>query len=385
MRPRRPEPANSVIIYANLDALRALAAMLVVLFHLQSIFSVRAGVIPLGGAFGAGNRGVDLFFVLSGFVIMTVHAGDIGRSGRVLPYLYKRACRLFPSVWIVSAAALALYCLHFAGDQKSAKLDADSIMASVLLWPQRQPALVNVTWTLAYELMFYALFALLIASRRAGTILILSWQSLVLAAAAGGFALRPWPLPVWLGPLCLEFGIGMICALAFRSALFLNVARSFAATVAGTCILVAGMIFEIHWHAFSHDIERVPIYGLGSGLLIVGLVGLERRAGWRLPHPIVWLGRASYAVYLVHFSLLSLAAVALIRWRIAIDNASMLACAALATAGGAAFHTLVDQPIQTSLRRAGRRLFGKPIAPEPASSPFAVPAAPSETPFEAAT
>ncbi len=63
--------------FESLEMLRALAALSVVFFHTQMIFTGRTGIVPFGGRFGAGSRGVDLFFVLSGFIIAYVHAGDL--------------------------------------------------------------------------------------------------------------------------------------------------------------------------------------------------------------------------------------------------------------------------------------------------------------------
>ena len=127
---------------------------------------------PLGNFFSGGNRGIHLFFVLSGFIIATVHAGDIGRPDRVSNYLFNRVTRIYPAVWIMTVLALVLYDASFGGSEKVSKLQPWSVAASFLLLPQSGDALVNVTWTLKYEIAFYALFAVTIASRWLGLLVI---------------------------------------------------------------------------------------------------------------------------------------------------------------------------------------------------------------------
>jgi peptidoglycan/LPS O-acetylase OafA/YrhL len=90
MEPCRAAPVDSILAvaarpprkFSRLEALRGGAALLVVLFHLQDVFSHRSALLPFGALFGAWDRGVDLFFLLSGFIIMTTLADEIGRAGR---------------------------------------------------------------------------------------------------------------------------------------------------------------------------------------------------------------------------------------------------------------------------------------------------------------
>jgi peptidoglycan/LPS O-acetylase OafA/YrhL len=354
---------------ATLEAFRGVAATLVVFYHVQDIFGRRDGVAPFGGVFAAGDRGVDLFFVLSGFIIATAHARDIGRPGRVGPYLYRRARRLFPAVWIMTAAAAALYAADFGGATKAAKLDAWNVVASVLLLPQHGPALVNVTWTLTYEVFFYALFAALILSRRAGLTLLLAWQVAVALTAAGllghargtaGLGGAAFWAAYYLRPICLEFGFGMACAwLATRLPAAPAAGRTGAWPLvlllgAGTAVCVGGMLYEALGSPHGLDAVRWLVYGAGAGAVILALVGLERGFRLRVPGPLVALGEASYAIYLINFSILTLAAVALRRLGvIAPTDVMLLGCALLAMTAGGAFHVLLDKPIQALPRRPG--------------------------------
>lgn len=195
---------------ASIEALRAAAAVLVILFHATVIFAPAMGRAPFGGLFDAGNRGVDLFFVLSGFIIATVHRADLGQPRRLASYLFNRVTRIYPAVWIMTAFALALYASGFGGADKAAKLAPDAIAASALLLPQTLTPLVNVTWTLTYEVAFYALFALAIVNRRVGFGLFALWQLATLVVNVGDLDLGGGGY--YLRPLCLDFSVGLIVA-----------------------------------------------------------------------------------------------------------------------------------------------------------------------------
>ena len=198
--------------FESLEMLRALAALSVVFFHTQMIFTGRTGIVPFGGLFGAGSRGVDLFFVLSGFIIAYVHANDLGRPKRVGHYFYSRFVRIYPSVWITTLLALAVYLIGFGGPDKADKLQPGSIAASFLLLPQHGDALVNVTWSLKYEIFFYLLFSIAILRRSVGLWLILLWQASVLVVYTSGLQLEWSWAAFYLRPIVLEFGLGLISA-----------------------------------------------------------------------------------------------------------------------------------------------------------------------------
>ncbi len=91
-----------------IEAGRALAALAVVLFHTDTIVTtniVGAKALPL---LGLGERGVDFFFVLSGFIITLVHADDIGRPDRLKYFAWRRWSRLYPILWLVVAGTTAM-------------------------------------------------------------------------------------------------------------------------------------------------------------------------------------------------------------------------------------------------------------------------------------
>ena len=344
----------------TLETLRILAALLVVMYHLQDIF-IRRGTVPFGGLFSAGDRGVDLFFVLSGFIITISHRADVDVPGRAARYLYRRGCRIFPSVWILTVMAICVYAIGFGGAAKAQKLDLWNIVASAFLLPQNAPALVNVTWTLTYEIFFYGIFATLVMNRRLGLGLVAIWQGLVLLHAVHVFQPGVWVVAYYLRPICLEFGIGMMAALVVTSTHSGWQARWGGAVgllLAGTGVFLAGLLYVTFWHPHGLDLARVPVFGLSAGAIVIALAVLERDGRAFVPAPIVWLGGASYAIYLVHYSIITIAVAVLARLHLLPPgDPTLLGCVALAVAAGAGFHAFLDRPIQRRLRRFGQRLF----------------------------
>lgn len=347
--------------FESLEALRATAALLVVMYHLQDIFTTRFGLAPFGGVFGAGDRGVDLFFVLSGFIIVTTHAKDVGTSGRCVPYIYKRVSRIFPGVWILTTFAAITYACQFGGTVKAAKLDPWNIAASFALLPQNGPPLVNVTWTLTYEIFFYALFALIVVRPKSGLFLLLIWQVSIALGSIGLLQWNSWVAAYYFRPICLEFGIGILCAVLVGNPI---VRQRFGwrsqsiLFAAGVGLFGGGALYE--GLVLSHGLEpqRVMVFGLSAGCMIFALALRESQVTIRVPSALLWLGEASYAIYLVHYSVITFAAVVLLRLSyVPITNLVLFGCVGLGIGAGSAFHLWVDRPIQGTLRRLGRRLF----------------------------
>jgi peptidoglycan/LPS O-acetylase OafA/YrhL len=102
----------------GIEAVRGVAALLVVLFHAGRLLSGPKdyGSLPLGGVFDFGRAGVDVFFVLSGFIISFIHARDVTsdagpRRRRLATFARKRLLRIYPSYWICSLILLAILLL----------------------------------------------------------------------------------------------------------------------------------------------------------------------------------------------------------------------------------------------------------------------------------
>ena len=96
-----------------IEAYRGIAATAVVVYHTARHFDKNYGIPGLESVFQFGHAGVDLFFVISGFIILFVHFDDIGRPDRIGHYLSRRLTRLLPAYWV--AVALTIAALQLGG------------------------------------------------------------------------------------------------------------------------------------------------------------------------------------------------------------------------------------------------------------------------------
>ena len=185
---READAADPARTLNNLQVLRAYAALSVAGFHFAL---VPAASFP----WHFGSFGVDLFFVLSGFIIAYSTAQDQRH------FLLRRAFRVLPAYWIVTSlgAILALLTMPVA--------DALAWYGQSLLFltgPGGRPPIIFVGWTLVYELIFYLIYglALRVAGSRAPLFAMLALALIAYGTRAVGLAPRTWPL-------LIEFALGL--------------------------------------------------------------------------------------------------------------------------------------------------------------------------------
>lgn len=324
-----PPPAR----WLGIQYLRGLAACGVVVFHYFD-----GPMAPDGYAFPAGAYGVDLFFVISGFIMFAVAAAEpVGR------FLQRRLSRIYPLYWIATATAMLGYWLfdriHPSGTE---------LVQSLALWPHFSeahrteiwPVLVP-GWSLSYELYFYALFAIGLAWRRP-----LAVPILAIALAIGlGALLHPQaaPLRVATNPLLAEFAAGLIIA---RVAL----ARPRWLTLLACWLVLLCAVFV------AAGAPRGAIGG-GAALVVAATALLER--GAKMPDlalPRV-LGDASYSIYLFHSPILL--AVERLARPATHPGAAAAGSAVLAIGGTIALcvvlHFVAEKPLLRATHRACRR------------------------------
>lgn len=284
----------------GLEALRGVAALVVLLHHGFGWIALpqNFNTLLLGGVFREGNLGVNIFFVLSGFVITWSNPKD-GRSARdILIYVLRRITRIYPMYWVACLAVLPVYAKFAAGN--TGAVSAERIVHDVLLFPYVNTPMLPGAWTLVFEMLFYMLFVPMLISRRAGLIL---WAAVTAAIGVVG-VLNITPANAWVArltsPYVLEFLAGMLVCLIIRRHPVSP--RAAAGLVwAGTLLMLAFVAGEF---LVADDWAPANLhYAFCGALMVAGLVSLPAPAGGqhsRIFRVLQFLGRYSFSIYLFH-------------------------------------------------------------------------------------
>ena len=338
----------------TVQALRAAACLLVVAYH--AIDAWGAGLVPPRPAdaiWPNGAAGVDLFFVISGFVMALSSAGLSGSAG-AWHFLRRRIRRVVPLYWTMTLGKLALL---LAVPGVAAAPTLWHMAASFLFIPSRDEfgavrPLLGVGWTLQFEMLFYGVVGLALLARARK---LLAWVPPVLLplAVAGYFRRADWPAPASLANgLVLEFCLGLAVAawLGGRARAEPEPAVALALSCGGAILLLA-LPEPGPW--------RFLAWGLPAAAILAGAVMLEKPAGRFLPAWLLAIGDASFAIYLFHPFVVPLVSRVLARFTVHLAPGFALpvlivASLAASIAGGLALHRWIDRPLQAVLARRGR-------------------------------
>jgi peptidoglycan/LPS O-acetylase OafA/YrhL len=356
----RPADAPVIRYRPDIDGLRAIAIVSVVAYHVGLPFAP------------GGYAGVDVFFVVSGFLITQLLVGEYGREGRIslASFYERRARRLLPGLSIVIAATLLLGVVLLPFPNAREQLGKSAI-AAILFVANRyfrlqagdyfgpiaeQMPLVH-TWSLAVEEQFYLVYPLLliVLARLASPQARLSWlRAAVATITVGSFAVSVALVHrgsvaafYWAPARAWELGVGALAALVPLGALRRHLAVGGGAALVGMTMIVASFVWLNAGSPFPGVLALFPV--LGTALVIVaGIWSPTSAVATALSTaPMVALGRVSYTWYLWHWPLLVIAR----RWRLQDpDVLADLGWAALALGVAILTTRFVENPIR--LRRS---------------------------------
>jgi peptidoglycan/LPS O-acetylase OafA/YrhL len=333
-------------IFSGVQAMRGFAALSVVCGH---AVTARPDLVAKDAAEGALTilaSGVDIFFVISGFIIATTAASQ----PNALNFAFRRIVRIYPVYWLVLLAALvSSYWIALAPGVRP-PLDLGLIFA----W--RYPNwYIGPAWSIAFELHFYAAIAVLlaIAPNRLFELLFAAFSVAMLAII---FHL---PLGLYSDPLVLEFaaGVGIAYQLRIRGEL----------PVSQFILPVSAALFAAGWYwIFIHgssdpQLARVPTYGLGAACLIYAVVAAELN-GAAFPRLLQWLGGISYSLYVIHYPLIKWIATFTDLW-LASPTVTIIASILLSIGLAAVVNMLVEKPTLSWGRRLSLRRRGSEALP----------------------
>jgi exopolysaccharide production protein ExoZ len=294
----------------NIQALRGIAVLLVVCIHALHIEQKYGGhhaLLPDVLQFGM--SGVDLFFVISGFVMVTVTRGKFQNLRQALRFAYHRLARIYPTYWFYSLLLLGVWFIRPTWINAAGGNQVD-FLASFLLLPSHILPMVVVGWTLIHELYFYLVFSvllLLVRERRLAHAVLL-WAGAIWLVQAYSHSSSA-AIAVASHPLTLEFiGGCLIASLYFKSRATHRtgtyLAMASVGTVASFCAFLSYQ--HITGSIVLPDWWRVAIFGIPALLVVYGLANAERN-GYVLPDALIRVGDASYSIYLSHVLTLSAA------------------------------------------------------------------------------
>ncbi len=338
----------------NVQILRAVAALLVVHAH-------AAGTAGLDLAWDGGAHGVDLFFVISGFIIAYVGSLDTSQ------FMMRRLIRIVPIYW---SSTLALYALIVLMPSvfRSASSDPELLVKSLLFVPDGShvetsdgiphPTLAG-GWTLNYEMYFYVMFGIALACSRRWATLITTALITAVVVVVHVTNLDSRPEAHFYGyPIVFEFAFGM---LAFH---LLGVAEAAAKVTRPSAmqkwLLIAVIVVGFTLIAFSAMIfgeaPRWIVAGVPSFAIVLAAVVLERVHDVKITNRIaVMVGDASYVLYLIQaYVLYGVIRLVIGKREFAELPGQLLTIPlmALSVVASIAIYKLYEQPILRVLKRA---------------------------------
>lgn len=268
----------------DVQGLRAVAVMLVAISH--------AGV----NGFDGGFIGVDIFFVISGFVmIMTVSPFRAAPQGWRY-FAMRRVVRIVPMYWLATTAKI-LTLLVLPGIALRSALDPQHILFSYLFLPSRNEAgvvepVLGVGWTLTFEMYFYAVFALALLLRVSPFLFAGSWMvaASIVGALLVGDTDSPWA--VYLDRVVLYFVVGMAIGKLVQLG-YVRWAPALVSVLLAVAVVLA-VAGDAGWYRSSWF--RFVIVSA----LVLAVVWAEPLLRGRVPSWLLFLGDASYSIYLFH-------------------------------------------------------------------------------------
>lgn len=288
----------------NVQAMRAVAALLVVVGHTLALSSINLPEYLGGGLIHTfAYAGVDIFFVISGLVICTAAQKHLAQSAQVsnlqlsLSFLVRRLFRIYPLYW---AVFILIFCF-------TRGLNFDFVNNNFEVWfknfwlVNKYNDVVPQAWSLAFEMYFYASMACILFFFRARYFAcLLAWFLLPLALYATDFLPTGYVRDIILDPILLEFLFGcLVFYLVRREYLYLPLLVFFV----GLFLFFVGAYQTLQQGLLASS-PRTFSFGLGSAFIIYGLIGIEKLKGWCLPKFLVELGDVSYSIYLVHMGII---------------------------------------------------------------------------------
>ena len=297
---------SSPRIINSIQFLRGIAAILVVVHHTGGFVKMYfSPTVLLGDLFRIGFAGVDLFFVISGFIIHFTSKKYLNNPKQLIGYLKKRLTRVFPIYWLITTIVfVAVWILPVILQKEIFNLDYPNVLIdyvkTYLLYPHHS-SINAVSWTLSYELFFYLCFALLIISNRFVIVLITILSVSFINTFLMGNMGEKTNFNFFFSGYNFEFLFGFLISQLYQK-IKIPPLLSILSIVMAVVVIIK----------FGYDVpdfdsyRRVFTFGVPSALILIGFLNLEQQQKISIANFWILLGDASYALYLIHFPMILL-------------------------------------------------------------------------------
>ena len=300
---------SSKKIINSIQFLRGFAALAVVIHHTGGyVKRYFEPTVLFGDKFSIGFAGVDLFFVISGFIIHFTSKNYFNNPSKLKEYLQKRFIRVYPIYWIITtilffSSWLIVLLLNRNIFSIGYPNTVSAYIQTYLLLPLHF-AINPVTWTLSYEIFFYLCFAILIISKRLwiipALILVVSFYNIFINIPAV-VEVKLNYFNFFFSGYNFEFMFGFLIFQFYEKIKLSNI-------ISVILLIISISIIVLFGYAIGDydSYKRVLTFGLPSGLILLSLLNLENNDAISFPKFTLTLGDASYALYLIHFPMMLL-------------------------------------------------------------------------------
>ena len=337
------------VSFLGIQALRAVAALLVVLLHAFETWGERVDPAAPGVNWENGAAGVDIFFIISGFVMVISSRRLADQAGAALTFLRHRVVRIVPLYWLLTTVKI-LAVVALGDVVLRTTLDFNFVAGSYLFLPVTDSAghfrpVLPVGWTLTYEFLFYLLFAAALAIRVDVLRIVIPGLGLIALAALA--RTETWPAwTILFDTIVVEFVFGVALAKWTLRGFGLPPAMAGIFVLAGFgLILTLPMVSEN---------TRVLTWGIPAFAIVAGAVSLEPLVAPLLPRWLLTLGDASYSIYLSHGFVLPMLGLLIARivspgpWT---EGLTVILCLVFSALAGWGVFILIESPMLRALRR----------------------------------
>ncbi|MFM0021424.1 acyltransferase family protein [Paraburkholderia azotifigens] len=322
----------------SLTVLRGIAAISVIFYHIMA---------PTGHTLG--EFGVDIFFVLSGFVIALVLDSPRITARR---FLSDRIARIVPLYWLLTFVVFA-GTLIAPSLFNSTTADFGNLLKSLFFIPYRKESglifpMLFVGWTLNYEMMFYVVAAVSLVLMRRHRLLFASALIFLIFCAATASGSRDTFAEFYSYQRIFEFPLGFVVYRLWKRGVQIKPALA-----GGIAIAAYVWMAYVNWNQLSH--AHLLYFGIPAFLLVASSLSLESKMGsGPLTKGALLLGDASYAIYLSHPYCVEAARKLLANAIDGFDATAPVGGAiiiVIASAVGVALYWFLDRPLHRSARR----------------------------------